>query len=205
MRWQRIIHFGLLSALLAGPALLHGQEPPQDADSLKLENQDLRKERSALEARVRQLQHELDGVRTAMVQAQAELDASERRCRKLQDELIQIRTVKAVDQPADDTSATGGRPAIGKPKPGPAHGKITAVGKDGRLVQISIGADAGIKEGQALEVYRQAKGAQRPLYLGAMTLIRVDPEAALGEFKSVSGLDYRPGVGDEVATELVVK
>ena len=56
-------------------------------------------------------------------------------------------------------------------------------------------------------MFRLGSGApsQRTIYLGTMTLIRVDAQAALGEFKSAPGNDYRPKIGDEAASEFFVK
>jgi outer membrane murein-binding lipoprotein Lpp len=198
---------GLLLAVLAWPLAGRADENQPGAGSLKTENDELRRQIETLEKRVRSLQAEVDESRTAAVAAQMHADAFENRCRKLQEELSRVKTPGILaswpraNQPKTELTADA------KPKSGVPQGKITAIGKDGKRVQISIGADAGIKEGQSLEVFRlgSATTGKRAIYLGTMKLIRVDAEAALGEFKSAPGNDYRPKVGDEVASELLVK
>ncbi len=208
MRRKRIVHFGLLSVLLAVPALAHGQDGrPRDAESYKIEIMDLRRELSVQAERMRDLQRELDATRATVVRAQIEAEAAERRCRELRNELALQRTSKAADRPPVEIQPAAEPSAPAKPARAPARGKITAVGRDGLLVQVSIGVDSGVKEGQALEVYRiaTAGGKDRSVYLGVITLTRVDPQVALGDFKSVSGINYRPHVGDDVSAELKAK
>lgn len=205
---KQIVHFGVLSVLLTVPALAHGQDGrPRDAESLKVEIMDLRRELSAQAERMRELQRELDATRATVVRAQIEVEASERRCRELRDELTLLRTGKAADRPPVPNEPATEPTTNEKAPPVAARGKVTAVGRDGRLVQVSIGVDAGVKEGQALEVYRiaTAGGKDQSVYLGVVTLSRVDPQAALGEFKSVTGINYRPRVGDDVSAELKAK
>jgi hypothetical protein len=188
---------GVLLAALACPLAARGEDKPASSP----DSENLPKKVETLENRIRSLQAELDEARAAAVKAQMQADAFENRCRKLQEQLSGGKTTGTlVSLPAQNKTA----PA--NPKPGVAQGKITAVGKDGRLLQISIGADAGIKEGQKLEVFRLGSGIpSRPLYLGTMTLIRIDAQAALGEFRGVTGSDNRPKVGDDAATEFVIK
>jgi hypothetical protein len=202
MMGKRFGQMGLLVAVLAAPPTARGDGPPLDAAALRFENEQLRKEAAAQEARLQRLQHDLDDARASMIQAKFQVDALEHRCKKLHEELLQLRSGKGLDQPADLGPAKV-EPQRGKP---PVLGKITEIGKDGRLLQISLGLEAGVKQGQVLEVFRLAtRPTQRSLYLGTLTLIRVDPQAALGQFKSVGGLEYRPVVGDDVSSELSVK
>jgi hypothetical protein len=214
MRRERLLPLGLLAALVVWPSLTPAGENEVDAGAMRAEIEQLRRERSTLESRVLMLQSQLDEVRSSAMMTKNQADVLEKRCRVLQNEL---KLVKAEKPAADNSAVKKFDPPVQMlppssmqpPKPSTAHGRISAIGNDGVLIQISIGSDAGIKEGQMLEVFRlgSASGKERigPLYLGTLKLIRVDPQASLGHFKSVPGLDRRPKIGDEVANELFVK
>jgi hypothetical protein len=197
-----MIFAGLLSIALTGSALA---QPMPTAAELKADNDRLRKENQALEALTQRLRMELDDARAAAVQAKIQADAFEMRVKKLQDELTLFKANRQApvttreDPKGELTSRT-------KPKPALIQGKITAIGKDGRMLQVSVGSDSGVREGQSLEVFRlPTVTGQKPLYMGTISLTRVDPQASLGEFKPVSGEITRPKLGDEVANEFIVK
>ena len=198
---MRTIYLGMLAIALASPCPLRADDKPQDIEALKRENEQLIKDLNAQEGRMLQAKTELDQARSALVQAKFQIDALERRCKKLQDELAIAGGGKDAGAQVEKT----GLMSRTKPNRALVQGKITALGKDGRLIQISVGVNGGAKEGQVLEVFRLANGNQRSLYLGTLTLIRVDPQAALGQFNSVTGFDYRPSVGDDVSSELLAK
>ena len=181
MRWNGILSVGLL--LLS--CLAARAEDGAESTPLKNENEQLRRERDALEFRLRILQEQLDEVR-----------------RKLPDELKLTRG----EQPRGKFFPEIPTPPVAV-KPKAVRGKITALSADLRLMQVSVGQDAGVKEGQVLDVFRLTteKGKIVPLYLGTLRLTRVDPQTALGNYERVPGLDRMPKVGDEVANELTVK
>lgn len=171
-------------------------------ESLKAENEQLRRERDTLQSRLRIVQDQLDESRKSNTAARLEIELLEFRCKKLQDEMKQakteqppIRVLPEADPPAD----------VAKSKV--VRGRITSISTDFRLMQISVGIEAGVKDGQVLDVYRVSteKGKQIPLYLGTVRVMRADPQAALGHFERVPGLDRVPKVGDEVSNELTVK
>lgn len=199
MRPMRLICAGLLSFVLTANA---SAQPMPTAAELKADNDRLRKENEALETLARRMRIELDDARSAAVQAKIQADAFEMRVRKLQDEMTLLKANRSLPSPTDHKIDLAVR---SKPKPTHVQGKITAIGKDGRMLQISVGSDSGVREGQALEVFRlPPMMGQRPLYLGTLSLTRVDPQASLGEFKPASG-ELRPKLGDEVANEFIVK
>lgn len=79
-------------------------------------------------------------------------------------------------------------------KPPPVDGIVTAVGATD-LIEISIGADDGLREGHMLEVFR------RNSYLGRIVIQRTEPDKAVGKILR----EYRKGIikkGDRVATKL---
>lgn len=200
MRPMRLLYVGLLSLVFAAGASAQPALTPAD---LKAEVERLRKENEAFESLTRKLRVELDDARSAAVQSKIQADALELRVKKLQDELTLLKANPSPKSGREDpklelTTRT-------KPKPQSVQGKVTAIGRDGRMLQVSVGSDSGAREGQSLEVYRMpAVSGQKPLYLGTISLTRVDPQASLGEFKPASG-EVRPKLGDEVASELMVK
>ncbi len=82
------------------------------------------------------------------------------------------------------------------PPPFAVDGKVLAVSDD--LVEISIGSDAGLVVGHTLDAFRLSP---KPLSLGMIRLIRVEPTRSVGQVvgKSTSPLQR----GDDVASKLV--
>jgi len=191
-----------LGMLLLG-LTLPGSARSDETTALKRDVEVLRRQLQETDTAYKALKAELDEARAAIVQARLQADAFEHRCKKLQDDLALIRSGKF----SEVQRATGGlktEVAVRKkPANEPMQGKIVAIGKDGRLLQVSIGFEHGVKNGQTLEVFRLSQ--QRPVYLGTMTIHRVDPQSSLGEFSGVQGVNYRPAIGDEVASELFVR
>jgi len=219
MNWKLSINVALMSALLAGVGTAHGGDKDTEPVFLKAEIEQLRKERDALQASVLLLQEKLEQARSAEQSGKTQVELLERRCKQLQFELTLAKGDKEVprapaESPKFEPPVVALPPATTKP-PAPAaspnpRGKITAISSDGVLMQISIGSESGIKEGQTLEVFRLGadNGAQRtgPAYLGTLKLTRVDPKSSLGQFKGATGsIERRVKVGDEVASDLFIK
>ncbi len=59
--------------------------------------------------------------------------------------------------------------------PPPLDGKVTAIDEANGLVEVSLGADDGLKRGHTLQVYRGTK------YLGEIILRQVNPDKSVGE------------------------
>jgi hypothetical protein len=195
MHWNGILSMGLvlLSCLTA-----RAQDVP--LLDLKAENELLRRERDLFETRLRSMQDHLDEARRSATAARLEVEGLEFQCKKLQDELKQCK--------GDQLSRILQKvvPAAEVPKSNAVRGKITAMSANLLTMQISMGQDAGLKEGQVLDVFRMASELDRgPLYLGTIRLTRVDPHAALGHYERVPSLDRAPKVGDDVSNELIVK
>ena len=72
--------------------------------------------------------------------------------------------------------------------------------KDPLLVLISIGSDAGIAKGQALEVYRLQPV---PQYLGRVQIVQITATTSIGRALSTNPLGMR--AGDQVASNLTEK
>lgn len=80
--------------------------------------------------------------------------------------------------------------------PPKVDGIVTAV-RDENLIEVSLGADEGLRRGHTLEVYRQDGG-----YLGRVMVIETNPDRAVTRVIP----EFRQGVirkGDRVATRLL--
>jgi hypothetical protein len=209
MKRQRFVYLGLLIAAISVTSAVAAddKQPREPAAGLKAENDRLREEVAALENRLRALQTELEQARVVAVQAQMQAGAFEWRCRKLQEQQSTKPTAGTLTARPETGPPRTELAVRAKPTADSPHACVTAIGSSGRLLQISKGANAGLKEGQTLQVFRpgSADGAVRPLYLGTMLLIRVEEQAALGDFTSVPTVTSRPKIGDEAANELSVK
>jgi hypothetical protein len=191
---------------LVTPQFGKAEVPAPEPVELKAEIELLRHEREALEIRVRALTEQLGEARAEATSARTQAEALELRCRQLQEQLrtyhqghheglqpVVVAPVQRETLPAPRVT----RSTV-------ARGKVTSVGREGRLVQVSLGSEAGVHEGQTIEVFRLNDAARHgiPVYLGTLKLVRVDGQESLGEFHGFPGLDRRPRVGDDVASEL---
>src|SRR5262249_27248188 len=73
----------------------------------------------------------------------------------------------------------------------PVEGKVTQV--DGKLMTLSIGADAGLALGDTLEAFRTDG---KPAFLGTLKVVEVTPTASVAE--AVGKLSAAVKVGDKV-------
>ncbi|MCE9532509.1 MAG: hypothetical protein K8T89_15520 [Planctomycetes bacterium] len=202
MNREGILKLSLLGVLLATPLPARAQENAPSAADLKAQNELLRRERELLEVRVRILTDQVEQLRTALANSQNQARSIEEQHRKVLGELPRLRPIQQVDGKLNEIAS---RTESERKTPERLPGTVTAVGNEGRLLQTSLGTDAGLKVGQVLEVFRTGSGNQKPLYLGTLTLVRVDAQASLGQFKSVVGQNERARVGDEVAKDLTGK
>jgi beta-lactamase regulating signal transducer with metallopeptidase domain len=114
------------------------------------------------------------------------------------------------DRPRPDAPRRDGdRPKEGprdgdRPKEGPrdgdrekpkAVGVISAVAETGKIVEISVGSDDGIKTGQILAIIRGDN------YLGRVHILKVAPDRSVGE-PSLSGKDVKLEKGDQVISNV---
>ncbi|MFN4261217.1 MAG: hypothetical protein ACK4RK_18165 [Gemmataceae bacterium] len=85
------------------------------------------------------------------------------------------------------------------PPPENVRGLISQSDPDSGLVTITLGSDAGINEGNTLEVYRLKP---KPIYLGTIRIIDVRHHQAVG--RALSPSRNNPiQVGDEVASSIL--
>jgi hypothetical protein len=98
---------------------------------------------------------------------------------------------------ASISSADPNRP---NPPPGPVQGVVEKVDPKDGLVEISLGADAGLKKYHTLEAFRLRPQAQ---YLGRIRIVEVFPHKAIGRLVRTPLTAARPlQQGDQVASSL---
>jgi hypothetical protein len=87
------------------------------------------------------------------------------------------------------------------PPPAYVKGKVLKVNpNDARMVVISLGADAGLKQGHTLEVYRLKP---QPTYLGRIQIVDAAKGQATGRLMApAKGKTPKIEVGDEVASSI---
>ena len=207
----------LLFVSLCAPPRIQAEGKDGIPESVKAEIEQLRRERDTLEARIRSLEAQIEEMRVAVINAKMQLDLADLRCKQYREELKLVRAEKSIEKLAsgenrkDDAPIRLIPPFVKKPVPAKstvAQGKVTAIGTNGSLLQLSVGSESGVEAGQVLDVYRlgSTNGKQRilPVYLGTVTLQRVNSQESLGRYKGVPGLERRIKVGDEVASELII-
>jgi hypothetical protein len=84
------------------------------------------------------------------------------------------------------------------------RGIVTSVVRDRGLVEISLGSDQGVNEGNTLEVYRLKP---KPEYLGTIKILDAHHTKAVGRImKSETGARHAPiAKGDEVASKILAR
>jgi uncharacterized phage infection (PIP) family protein YhgE len=70
--------------------------------------------------------------------------------------------------------------------------RATVTRVNGDLVEINLGANAGLQRGATLSIFRTTPA---PKYLGTLTVTRVDPHVAVGQYIPPAGV-ARPSPGD---------
>ncbi|MCG8586132.1 MAG: hypothetical protein MI757_15595 [Pirellulales bacterium] len=80
--------------------------------------------------------------------------------------------------------------------PPPAlNGLVAKVSKTGKLVEVTVGFDDGLRKDHTMEVFNDTR------YLGRMKVIETKPDSAVGRMETLNGRIQR---GDRVATKLKV-
>jgi hypothetical protein len=181
-RSMRIVLVALLTVAL--PCLA------ADADT-KGEVEKLKKELKAAQDKIAELTKERDRLRDRAVAAEIAQKTVAERMRKLEEAVKELsRAVKrGRGDPAPEPAATG-RERV--------EGRVRKV--DGRLMALSVGADAGLNKGDTLEVYRPDKP---PKYLGRVRVIEVRPKESVAQ--AVGKMADEVKEGDRAASRLPAK
>jgi hypothetical protein len=170
----------------------------KDRKSLEAGRADLEKDKkdavaamNATQKNLTTFQTERDRVRTALIEAQQDRDKHFGKVVELTDELNQAvndkellrkRTLELAKdlKKADDELQHFNLPDKNSDYKSKAAPKVdaivTSVNGDG-LIEISLGSDAGLREGHELEIFRTG-GGQRT-YVGRVKIVRVDPSKSV--------------------------
>jgi hypothetical protein len=84
----------------------------------------------------------------------------------------------------------------------PGEGEVRTVDSKSGLVQLSIGSDVGLKEGQIVHVFRLADKPAEAKYLGTLRILQVQGTDAVAEPLKGRGITESPRPGDRVAVQL---
>jgi chromosome segregation ATPase len=133
-----------------------------------------------------------------------------------QKEILVVRTKSLVEQiqtlsqklaRAESPTSGNGRatrdPNAKNPPAVFVKGVVTKVLKDRGLVEVSIGSDDGVNEGNTLEVYRLKP---KPEYLGTIKILEAFEHKAVGRIIRTAGVRRSPIVkNDEVASKILAR
>ncbi len=144
---------------------------------------------NAAQTELAQLRTQIEGLRTGIVAAQAARDTAFNKMVARVDELQQaaneLSTLKSRNtQLAEQVSrmnnvlARNGLDEFDEPGPPRVDGIVLAV-RAGGIVELSIGADEGLKKGDRLEVVRQGADSQR--YLGAVEILQTEADKSVAK------------------------
>lgn len=88
-----------------------------------------------------------------------------------------------------------------KPATAPLKGKVTELDASRQLIVVDLGADAGLRAGDVLEVFRVAADPKASLYLGQATVIRTTELGSVCRYAAATE-GRSPQLNDTVATSL---
>jgi hypothetical protein len=170
----------------------------KDRKSLEAGRADLDKDKrdavaamAATQKNLTTYQQERDRQRTALIEAQKDRDAHFGKVVELTDqlnqevnekELLRKRTLELAKdlKKADEALQWHGLPDKNSDYqskvPPKVDAIVTSVNGDG-LIEISLGSDAGLREGHQLEVYRTGGGQNT--YVGRVKVVRTDPSKSV--------------------------
>ncbi|HCD01083.1 MAG TPA: hypothetical protein DER64_11195, partial [Planctomycetaceae bacterium] len=118
--------------------------------------------------------------------------------------LVELKTARL--QARRKGGGLGALPSEDIQPPPPLNGKVVSsrygIGNRILYVEVSVGGDDGIKEGQLLTIFRSGDGvAQKTKYLGQVRIIHVFPDKAVGTVreKAKNGVISK---GDNVTSKL---
>ncbi len=175
----------------------------QAADARKLfdarteEVKQLRDRLLEAETKGREQAAQADKQRAQLVNAQAEAELLKKRSEALEERVRELE--KALEKAKSEKTPEPPPPAKNPPAEN-VEGMVTRIDENSGLLTISIGSDAGVQKGQTLEVFRLKPA---PKYLGAIRVIDVRPNEAVGTF--VAKPTEPAKQGDHVASKILEK
>jgi hypothetical protein len=187
----------------------------KENDLLRVERDALLKDKVELQQKLAELQNE---DRSELEKARLEIDVLRTKLDRLTQRLEDYHRLQREQNAAAATEGRGGSDGVtranhverivGKPAES-LKGKITEVSESAALLALSIGSEDGAAAGQELECYRlgslDPKDNNPPLYLGKVRILRVTTKQAVAQYLPPRGMERRPMVGDDVASDLLPK
>lgn len=113
-----------------------------------------------------------------------------------------LAAIRAVLEKLDAKNQQPKDEAKPRPKPSPENvkGKVTRVGENELpLIEVDVGADAGLEKGHTLEVFRLEP---RPEYVGVLRIVDSQTNRAVGRMIQPTDRQTLVKVGDRVASSL---
>ncbi|QDU62056.1 Chromosome partition protein Smc [Planctomycetes bacterium Pan216] len=158
-------------------ATIEQQQRKQEVDAL-------RSKRDELNERVTELVTQNTDLKDELAQTKNNLEIATNRNQQIASQLTQLETyVKR--QTGQLPSAIELETQEGTPPPPDVEGIVTRVHDTGRFVEISLGEDDGLRQGQSLEIWRTTP---EPKYLGKVKVFTTEATKSVVQPISVSGL-----------------
>jgi hypothetical protein len=149
-----------------------------------------------MQRQMQELMTRADEERKARIQAEVEMKTIQARGAELEAQLREMA------QQLVRLKAGGADPKKNAPDNFPAQnieGRVMDVDRESGLFTISIGSDAGLKQGHTLRVFRLDPA--QPKYLGVVEVVSVMPTRAVAKFKGKPTVPVKSG--DRVASNLL--
>jgi len=110
-----------------------------------------------------------------------------------------MRDLAKRSQPAGSTTTVAKTNAPNPPQEN-VEGLVSQVDQGG-LMKLTIGSDAGLREGHTLDLYRIAAVPSQSQYLGMVRIRKVTPTEAVAE--PVGRMAAQPQRGDQVSSRIL--
>jgi hypothetical protein len=147
------------------------------------------------------LEDDVSKYKTDTLAAQNDRDNAQRRSSALYDQVRELQKELAKASTSTGAGAVRGIASL-KPPMNYVKGKIESIdSKDSSLVQISVGSDHGLSDGNTLDVFRLRPA---PEYLGTLVIVDAQHHKAVGRLlpSEVRTRRVELRVGDEVASQI---
>jgi len=175
----------------------------ENVRSAQQETEARTKEAVALRDLLKKVQNEADALKLRQTELNQEILTLKRQIEVAQGNNKDLRERVAILQTAvrkaglnvDSVMRGGLQPTVAR---NDVEGEVTKVDTRNRTIEISVGSDDGLNEGNELEIYRYTP---TPDYLGRLRITSVDPDHAVGTvIANPNGKKIKEG--DHVATKI---
>jgi exonuclease VII small subunit len=196
-----VLLIGIIHTIAPGHRILAGQPEARGVQAKQPKAPDLdalvdltRRQQAALDQFKKDVE-DLESKIARLKKAVAELERGNVEIQRLGKQLEALGRKLQGKAPAEDGSKPDDQPPS---RPGGTEGSVKAIDPKTGLVTIDLGANAGIRKGDMLEVFRLKP---RPLYLGRLRIVEVSATEAIGRPVKPASIQ----VGDRVCTPFPVE